>query len=134
MGKDVDQIVRDLAKTFTPPSLYAVSGAFFTLFSHVSHTHRPQVGFVGKDVDQIVRDLVDAGIAMAKTKAMEKIKEKVSVKYYTTTLYYHYTIILHDHITVLVPWSRRWRRSKRSCESGGIGQCRTGRIWGYMGT
>ena len=49
-------------------------------FVKVEATKFTEVGFVGKDVDQIIRDLVEAGLSMAKAKAMEKIKDKVAAK------------------------------------------------------
>lgn len=47
-------------------------------FLKVEATKFTEVGFVGKDVDQIIRDLMDVGITMAKARAVEKIKDKVS--------------------------------------------------------
>jgi len=37
---------------------------------------------VGKDVDQIIRDLMETSLQMAKTKAVEKIKQKVHIYIY----------------------------------------------------
>jgi len=49
-------------------------------FIKVEATKFTEVGFVGKDVDQIIRDLMEVGMSMAKTKAMEQIKEKVAAQ------------------------------------------------------
>merc|ERR1719382_1216108 len=67
-GVGKTEVARRLAKLADAP------------FLKVEATKFTEVGFVGKDVDQIVRDLVEIGMNMAKTKAMEKIKDKVSAK------------------------------------------------------
>jgi len=67
-GVGKTEVARRLAKLADAP------------FIKVEATKFTEVGFVGKDVDQIIRDLVEVGMSMAKVKAMEKIKEKVSAK------------------------------------------------------
>lgn len=62
------EVARRLAKLASAP------------FLKVEATKFTEVGFVGKDVDTIIRDLLDVGLTMAKTKAMEKIKEHVAQK------------------------------------------------------
>jgi len=67
-GVGKTEVARRLAKLANAP------------FIKVEATKFTEVGFVGKDVDQIMRDLVEAGMAMAKVKAVEKIKDKVAAK------------------------------------------------------
>jgi len=67
-GVGKTEVARRLAKLANAP------------FLKVEATKFTEVGFVGKDVDQIIRDLVEIGLNMAKSKAMEKIKDKVSAK------------------------------------------------------
>jgi ATP-dependent HslUV protease ATP-binding subunit HslU len=66
-GVGKTEIARRLAKMARAP------------FIKVEATKFTEVGFVGKDVDSIIRDLADAGITMARTHAMERIKEQVHV-------------------------------------------------------
>jgi adenylate kinase family enzyme len=65
-GVGKTEIARRLAKLARAP------------FLKVEATKFTEVGFVGKDVEQIIRDLMDVGITMAKARAVEQIKEKVS--------------------------------------------------------
>jgi len=67
-GVGKTEVARRLAKLANAP------------FIKVEATKFTEVGFVGKDVDQIVRDLVEAGLTMAKAKAMDKIKDSVKAK------------------------------------------------------
>jgi len=67
-GVGKTEIARRLAKMARAP------------FIKVEATKFTEVGFVGKDVDQIIRDLMEAGIAMARTRAQEAIKEQVREK------------------------------------------------------
>jgi len=67
-GVGKTEIARKLAKMARAP------------FIKVEATKFTEVGFVGKDVDQIIRDLADAGIAIAKTRALETIQDKVQGK------------------------------------------------------
>lgn len=65
-GVGKTEVARRLAKLARAP------------FLKVEATKFTEVGFVGKDVDQIIRDLMDVGMTMAKTKALETIKDEVS--------------------------------------------------------
>jgi len=67
-GVGKTEIARRLAKLANAP------------FLKVEATKYTEVGFVGKDVEQIIRDLMDAGMGIAKTKALETIKEKVTAQ------------------------------------------------------
>ena len=67
-GVGKTEIARKLAKMARAP------------FIKVEATKFTEVGFVGKDVDQIIRDLADAGIGIAKARALEKIQDKVTAK------------------------------------------------------
>jgi len=67
-GVGKTEIARRLAKLANAP------------FVKVEATKFTEVGFVGKDVDQIIRDLMDVGITIAKSKAVEQIKEKVAAQ------------------------------------------------------
>jgi ATP-dependent HslUV protease ATP-binding subunit HslU len=67
-GVGKTEIARRLAKMARAP------------FIKVEATKFTEVGFVGKDVDQIIRDLADTGIQIAKARALEKIKEKVTAR------------------------------------------------------
>jgi ATP-dependent HslUV protease ATP-binding subunit HslU len=68
------EIARRLAKLANAP------------FLKVEATKFTEVGFVGKDVDQIIRDLMDVGMTIAKARAAEQIKEKVSTQVRRRTL------------------------------------------------
>jgi len=67
-GVGKTEVARRLAKLANAP------------FIKVEATKFTEVGFVGKDVDQIIRDLIEMGMTLAKTKAIEKVKDKVSAK------------------------------------------------------
>merc|ERR1719224_343204 len=67
-GVGKTEVARRLAKLARAP------------FLKVEATKFTEVGFVGKDVDQIIRDLMEVGMTMAKTKAIEKVKDKVAAK------------------------------------------------------
>jgi len=67
-GVGKTEIARRLAKLANAP------------FLKVEATKFTEVGFVGKDVDQIIRDLMDVGMTIAKARAAEQIKEKVSTQ------------------------------------------------------
>jgi len=67
-GVGKTEVARRLAKLARAP------------FLKVEATKFTEVGFVGKDVDQIIRDLMEVGITLAKTRAMDDIKEKVATQ------------------------------------------------------